>query len=879
MSKRPGDGGNQHKNFKRSRLHNARIIRAEVNDTSFKDGVLDVPSFVNSRKYEIDQLEKAQLNAKYASSTRVFQSLPRGLRRRAASHNVKRIPKRMRNKAIREMLLSSVSAENANELKPKKKRLSGRELYKLKLSKNLLKLTSKLNMLKILPSDQLLNKNLNVRSMIRILKKQIKEHQQQRKLSSDKETTDIDGDFKIATISQKPKINNNYGSYDNTGINELAKPSFTKIKYSRRQKYHQWISTHIWHAKRFHLIKRWGWNIPYKPTQKCFKLTHRTFKNTGSLVFDTSYEGTIVIDIDDSHWKNVRNVLQDIIQKRFNESLLNGTKFFTGDLYASFNNNDLEIISTGLMYCNKYENRYKVLFQVHPANFEEFWQYLHLKIKVNANVSIQDCRYSLGSIDLIGPKSIDALVSVLHPVDRTLNKQWGRLNKISNIESLGKQSVVSLMINDPRFYKRPLRRRLIVSEDEVLEQIMDLSCGKYANAEHNNQLLTSAGRAESYSNQQTIKQINQRRRKLDNIAQVKIDVKDDDSKIPILLLIDAKTKKYKLLAPWFWISPIWYQLVRIPRVVPAGILQMNQILFELSKPFYPNDYPFTKDGYIENQLIGKEALEKWSKKPKSKRLNYQNVLVCASDYKKYGIKGELGDWFNCDWRFLQLLILLKKIYYKNLERGRTEADNTVSKNLIGKMTIWDDKTFLRKVFKHKDIYDFIKDIKVVDEEKNARGEKLVNPIKVCHNSVESVAAFNRVINTYLKLNEENINNEQVARLLDNRLPVSKVTVKLVNGGKIKSNARLYSFTDTQKAIFDTETHDKLTRFITESPSFENLVGFVTTGSFNLEQGYYTGLGCIVSEVTDSKKHGYCIVRNPGSKTVRVAQYCLYRNVY
>lgn len=44
--------------------------------------------------------------AKKSLSTRAFQQVPRAMRRRAASHDVKRIPRRLRGRAGREVSLA-----------------------------------------------------------------------------------------------------------------------------------------------------------------------------------------------------------------------------------------------------------------------------------------------------------------------------------------------------------------------------------------------------------------------------------------------------------------------------------------------------------------------------------------------------------------------------------------------------------------------------------------------------------------------------------------------------------------------------------------------------------------------------------------------------
>ncbi len=59
--------------------------------------------FVKAREFEITALEDGMKRAKKALSTRAFQELPKDLRRRTASHNVKRVPKRLRSRAAKEV--------------------------------------------------------------------------------------------------------------------------------------------------------------------------------------------------------------------------------------------------------------------------------------------------------------------------------------------------------------------------------------------------------------------------------------------------------------------------------------------------------------------------------------------------------------------------------------------------------------------------------------------------------------------------------------------------------------------------------------------------------------------------------------------------------
>lgn len=65
---------------------------------------IDVERFTEARAYEIDAMQNAIKTAGESVTHRVWQTLPRHLRRRAASHDVRRVPLRLRDKARAEMV-------------------------------------------------------------------------------------------------------------------------------------------------------------------------------------------------------------------------------------------------------------------------------------------------------------------------------------------------------------------------------------------------------------------------------------------------------------------------------------------------------------------------------------------------------------------------------------------------------------------------------------------------------------------------------------------------------------------------------------------------------------------------------------------------------
>ena len=89
---------------KRVKTSSARTILAQTSDQALsKNGDLDVSAFVKAREFEIRAMAASMGASKNSLATRAFQQVPKDLRRRTASHNVKRVPKRLRARAANEV--------------------------------------------------------------------------------------------------------------------------------------------------------------------------------------------------------------------------------------------------------------------------------------------------------------------------------------------------------------------------------------------------------------------------------------------------------------------------------------------------------------------------------------------------------------------------------------------------------------------------------------------------------------------------------------------------------------------------------------------------------------------------------------------------------
>lgn len=87
----------------RARQRDARTLATQTSSKALQNGALDVDKFVKAREYEIRALEEGMQRSKKALNRRAFQQVPKELRRRTASHNVRRVPKRLRERGRREV--------------------------------------------------------------------------------------------------------------------------------------------------------------------------------------------------------------------------------------------------------------------------------------------------------------------------------------------------------------------------------------------------------------------------------------------------------------------------------------------------------------------------------------------------------------------------------------------------------------------------------------------------------------------------------------------------------------------------------------------------------------------------------------------------------
>lgn len=640
-------------------------------------------------------MEQSQINTKNASSTRVFQSLPRVLRRRTASHNVKRIPKRLRAKALREM------QNSANGVPSRKPHLRGRELHRVKMQIKMMKLSKKIKELGSLPAMEGATKKDNLRN----LNNQVRE----------------------LTKGKRRGLNNGVGAYDNSAEGRLAEKPKGNIKYSHRQKQFVWLPTHVWHAKRFHMMKNWGYQIPLSPNQKCFRATSRAAK-LACLAYETSYFCELIIRCE------TRDRAQDFLAtfSKYETPpvwLLDGSRVYDDWIYC-----DGVKVCIGTLLVSP--GNYDLMVRVHPAIFEELFQ--KVLSWASDEVKVIDSRFALGSIQLYGPTALHLLSKVLHLEGVTSSTQdaWKLCSQTSDPHNIPQGTAFSFFVKDPRFWKHPVTPPYL--KGDVNSVIMQHR--SYVDPEAFESLLLSGGRTESYKDMFSLKQLG-KQFTLHEGTSPKVH---GSKKFPVVIY-KLKNGGWCVNMPWFWVVPLWSKLVQVKSIKIGGSRQLHQVNLENAVPTFPNDFPFLPEGYKTHLLRQKGADLAREKLPASKRGPLE-------------VEGPLKS--GCDWFFLRKWIFGLAI----VDKSRKGSD-------FGEFA----SDYTRKVNSPDDLAKVVADSRDLDGGLDSWHPVPITPFAKSDPVHVSIAA-----GTY---------KPDISRFP--ALPVIQVRVELTGKGSLSDNARVY----------------------------------------------------------------------------------------
>lgn len=644
------NNGTGNRFHKRAKVHDARTIPSQTADAALsKNGELDLQSFLSAREFEIQALTNGMRNSKAVNNRRAFQQLPRGMRRRTASHNVKKLPKRLRSRAQREKIQDETPTVEARRRKPKTTR--GR--IRVEMAKKLGVLAEKKRQRRL--------KEARKRA------KEVGEAGGDDK--SEEKREQVSAAFKqlIETRPTRPKIRRNV-------LNNPPKP---KAKFRKRQINKTWLPTHIWHVKRAKMTPPkeplWRFAIPLTPNEKVYRPTHRASSKNGAIVWDMSYMSTIGLT---GHTAGIERTLRtlgmshDSLWDDRGQKWREGRRKWSGVLSKQQGDARRQIgpvtvlwnpepatprMSEDTPHQNS-EDKRQVFIRLHPSCFLEVFNILVKLIKRETpRLYVEDLRFEIGSIDLTGPGATEALLGVIRPYHKDAKEThatvFEALMTASVAASLPPGSILGFCAQDSRLCAPPRSVQMTTNgtiatlPGKVDSTLADSLPSPYRLFDRDARFKASVAPSQKALN----------RRKGDNPPGKPLEVTHADPPFPIILF-SCRTQAFShgtwtLLAPWKCILPIWYSLVHYPLSTGGnprigGLNELRQVTFEQGQPWFPGDFPGTDAGAEWELEQRQKRKAQWEKRPKSKRVEWKTLDLGA------GRKGEVGIGWACEFERL-----------------------------------------------------------------------------------------------------------------------------------------------------------------------------------------------------------------------------------
>jgi len=729
-----------------------------------------------------------------------------------------------------------------------------------------------------------------------------KEKKQKQKNKSDGEILVITADQKAASAlpvnTRKAKVKKA----------SLRSPDIPKAKFKKRQIHKTWLPTHIFHAKRAHMTPPkeplWRFAIPISPTNKVYRSTHRASSMRGAVTWDTSYISTIGLEGPEKSIQGLLKALgvgvaadKDVMWKPQNSKWMKGLRSLETMLYEregwptrcigpgsiiwNTPSIDAEGETTDLSHATtRAEPKRKVFIRISPAGFLQLWEEVVRLAKVQKpSVTVEDLRFEIGSIEITGPNATEALVGTLWPTNHqasggqstsSVKNLWRTLASVANPSSLPANAIIAFECSDPRLHHPPRTVNFqndAVSFQKCLEVMakwpLDDSTSPASIFDRNMRWKASR----SLPSQKSIN-----RRKGAAAAGEYPDPMPIDPSIPLLMFNTrsqgSKQGSWTVLLPWKCVLSVWSCLMYYPLSCGgnprfAGLLERRQISFETGAPWFPGDYPGTKAGDQWEQREAAERKTQWEKKPKGRRIEYEKLDLGQNR------KGEVGNGWICDWEKLEELI----------ERPAAAAPSqcTVEEETSKLNSEMQSLDQTQKVPGFYHLPRSFAQQAMTDEsylDQNSQPLVIVRLRMITQGVPKTCARIYRLPTTDPLLRQEWVSLRSTTQSKSHRqAPAYR------KPGPTASNAEYRSYLAAKIEDSEAESLKPGSAKYPIVPDAVDLIGFVTSGNFNLAEGLGTGIGSIALSRVLERVHGadrserqLCIVRDAGQGIGRLARW-------
>ncbi|KAH8431605.1 ribonuclease P/MRP protein subunit POP1 [Aspergillus melleus] len=881
---------------KRAKTFDARTLAVQSADAALSaSGELDAAAYVGSREFEIQSLETGMQRSKAALTSRAFQQVPRSMRRRTASHNVKRVPGRLRARAKREMAEDNTPTVTARRRKP-----TEQMRIRLETARRL--------------------QNLNTKTKAKRAAAKAERDQETRK------SLEEAGSHAYSIAPRVPKIKKN----------KLSRPAPPESKFKKRQRCKTWLPTHMFHAKRAKMTTSkdplWRFAVPLSPTEKSYRPTHRARGARGAVAWDMSYMATIQLEGSESALEGVLRAVGVDGEEAWG---VKGKKWRAGTRglqawtfehqgekrpiapvtlirCAEDKSEDVEMVDADAHTKetkgkNKQKGNWKKIFvRVHPSAFLQLWnELLEVSKHQNPPVLVEDLRFEIGSIEITGPGSTEALIAALKPLTaegteapaNSPESTWGKLLGVSNPSSLPQNSLLGFSTSDPRLHFPPKSTKPPSSDADMQNLAILLSTWPVDGTQSSPAIFDRRARLAATRKLPSQKAIN-RRRTVNGPGKYPKPL-STDPKIPVLVLATRPGSQSKnsnapgswtVFLPWSCVLPVWYSLMYYPLSSGGnprfgGLKEQQQLAFEAGEPWFPGDFPGTKAGWEWNLREQAKAKEEWERRPKGRRTEFESIDLGN------GQKGEIGRGWACDWEKLVDTLpspvakaakgKSAKLKAKDKTEAKPDAINTTTTTSEAEAEAPQTPPL---GIRHLHPTAATRAVNANNPKPNPRSNPELATVRISlhHRGTPTPRArIYRLPSTNPDLRQKwlSLASNKPNTTAPKPAAPSASAQKGLPGSKDLAQLHLAASLITPSA--DTEaqqTHLPL-------PAEEDLIGFVTTGNYNLSEGKGTGIGSIlVSKVVGqnlaqqkkgkAREQNMCIIRPAGELVGRLGYWDL-----
>ncbi|KAJ5249209.1 hypothetical protein N7468_000660 [Penicillium chermesinum] len=655
-------------------------------------------------------------------------------------------------------------------------------------------------------------------------------------------------------------------------------------KYRKRQRCKTWLPTHLFHAKRAHMATTksplWRFAIPISPTEKSYRPTHRARGSRGAVAWDMSYMSTIQLDGNfdcieavlravgvegdeawgtrGRKWRLGTRVLQAWTYEKDNRAV----PIAPVTLLWSVHTKPEDIVPGDSTRPSLEKARRKLWVRVHPSAFLQLWtDLLDLSKRQNPHVTVEDLRFEIGSIEITGPGSTEALIAALRPVrgedgtapdPRSPVATWSGLLGVTNPSSLPQNALLSFDVSDPRLHFPPQRLEIPEGESHMVDLanlFAQIVCRLHVSFQ---------------AKKLSIVVVRKLARKL--ALEIIPPPQPNDPRIPVLVFATRHSDGSKqssapgswtVLLPWKCVPPVWYSLMYYPLSSGGsprfgGLKEQQQLAFEAGEPWFPGDYPGTRAGWEWGQMQAQKSQAEWERRPKGRRPAFDSLTLGEGRPK-----GEIGRGWACDWE--RLIQGPPKDVQGNSSSKAEKASQKETENVESPVPPLNIHS-LRFPLKNTD--------------------------HILANLGRTPPSSSGLATVYITLSNRGT-PEPCARIY--RLPTDQglrqkwTDLKSSAGSKLQAQhhrRRCPSVSGEQarrklaESLISATAPENSKPDCLEVPPEKDLIGFITTGNYNLSEGKATGIGSILLHkvlVADFKQHErrMCIIRGSGERTGRL----------